>query len=134
VAVLLTLRKSRALRAYRKRLGAHLDTFHGGHRMFSVAEVRAGVMTLGLSAEFLPYACALYCTQEVFDAHLARLGLRQDYAALRREMLPPPRRRRDAGTSGGDTGGSGGGESGPWWGEGGDGAGDGGGGDGGGGD
>lgn len=129
VAALLTLRKNRALRAYRMRLGAHLDAVHGGHRMFSIAEVRAGAKSLGLSTEFLPYAYALYCTQEAFDAHLARLGLRQDYTALRREMLPSPRRHRDASNSGGDTGGSDGGGSDRCWGNDGDGGGDGGGGD-----
>jgi len=87
-----------------------------------------GEEALGLSAEFLPHAYALYCTQEVFDAHQASIGLTQDYEALQRAMRPPPRRRRDSSNSGGDSGGSDGGESREWCGDGTGGGGDGGGG------
>lgn len=80
-----------------------LGRVYGGHRMFSVAEVRAGTKALRLAAGFLPYAYALFCTGEAFDAHQAGIGTHEDYLALRSEMRPPLRRHCAAdGGGGGD--------------------------------
>ena len=84
------IRKRLALAGYR-RLGSYLDRKHGGHRMFTVAEVRAAVHEQGFSLEHFSYACALYCTETEFAAPHARAGLRAQYNELRSEILAPVR-------------------------------------------
>jgi hypothetical protein len=101
-ALFADIRKRLALSGYRRRLGRHLDRKHHGHRMFTVREVRAGARDLGLSAQYLSYAYALYCTEAEFNAYHARIGLKTSYVSLRNDILKRPKYALRGGNDGHD--------------------------------
>ena len=72
-----------AIRSYVLRLSRELVRRFGKRSFYSLEQVTQAVQRGNLSAAFIAYAHAAFCTQKDFDAHYEPLGVSCNYRALR---------------------------------------------------
>src|SRR5450432_1238291 len=72
-----------AVRSYMHRLSQDLVRRFGKRSFYSVEHVTQAVQRGGLSAAFIAYAHAAFCSQPDFDAQYAPLGVSCSYQGLR---------------------------------------------------
>jgi hypothetical protein len=74
-------RKRRSVKGYLRRLPKQLFEDYGHRGPYAPGQVEASVQRAKLSAEFCPYAQAIFC-----DATMLPSGVRHDFRAIRREL------------------------------------------------
>jgi hypothetical protein len=72
-----------ALAEYRKKLGPHLARLYGARDSYGIAQVKSGIVALGLPEAYTSYGVAMYCSLDDFERFNRSMHRSENYVTLR---------------------------------------------------